>query len=241
MTSPRHELKEDLVSRFFSGTSASYDRIVSVCTIGFDRVWKKKIMSKIPPKPVRILDQACGTGILTLKMAQRFPASRIIGVDITKEYLDVAKLNMKKNGLNNVELILGKAEDVIPDGVFDCITSSYLAKYANLGVLAANAHSMLRNDGRLIVHDFTYPANRLFAIAWEFYFRVLQAIGKYWYREWKTVFDELPGFLRNTDWVSELVGVLGTNNFENIAVEYLTMKSSAIVTAQKGRGPLSPC
>lgn len=241
MTPQKQEPKEGLVSRFFSGTSASYDRIVSVCTIGFDRVWKKKILSKIPPKPVRILDQACGTGILTLKIAKKYPSSRVIGVDITKEYLDVAKRKAKENGFNNVEFILGKAEDVIPVGVFDCITSSYLAKYANLGILVANAHSMLRNDGYLIVHDFTYPANRLFAIAWEFYFKVLQAIGKYWYREWKTVFDELPGFLRNTDWVSELVGALGTNKFENIVVEYLTMKSSAIVTAQKGRGPLSPC
>jgi len=227
------EPSKDIVQRFFSGTGASYDQIVNLCTIGFDSLWKKRILSKIPQGPIRILDQACGTGILTFKMAQKYPASQIIGVDITEEYLSIAKCKAEERGFNNVELILGKAEEVLLDRAFDCITSSYLAKYADLGILAANARSMLRDGGSLIIHDFTYPANQTFALVWEFYFKVLQAIGKQCYPDWKTVFYELPGFLRKTRWVIQLVKALETNRFANITVEYLTLGTSAIVTAKR--------
>ena len=179
------------------------------------------------------MDQACGTGILTFKMAQKYPESQIIGIDITKEYLSIAKCKAKKREFNNVELILGKAEEVLLDSSFDCITSSYLAKYADLGILVANARNMLRDGGILIIHDFTYPANQTFALVWEFYFKVLQAIGKQCYPEWKTVFYELPGFLRKTRWVIQLVETLETNRFANITLEYLTLGTSAIVTAKR--------
>src|SRR6266581_4195810 len=46
--------------------------------------------------------------------------------------------------LTNIEFISGRAEDVILDGAFDCITSSYLAKYADLDRLIENARAMLR-------------------------------------------------------------------------------------------------
>lgn len=51
--------KVELVNRFFSGTGPAYDSIVNLCTFGFDRSWKKKMLAKIPDGSVRILDQAC--------------------------------------------------------------------------------------------------------------------------------------------------------------------------------------
>ena len=223
----------DIVQRFFSGTGTSYDQIVNLSTIGLDSLWKKRILSKIPQEPSRILDQACGTGILTFKMAQKYPASQIIGVDITEEYLSIAKRKAEERRFDNVELILGRAEEVLLDRAFDCITSSYLAKYADLGILIANARSMLRDGGSLIIHDFTYPANQTFALLWEFYFKVLQTIGWQCYPEWKTVFYELPGFLRKSRWVIQLVKTLESNRFGSITVEYLTLGTSAIVTAKR--------
>ena len=55
----------------------------------------------------RILDQACGTGILTLKIARRFPQARIIGVDLTDEYLRVARRKAEALGLNQHGIYLG--------------------------------------------------------------------------------------------------------------------------------------
>jgi demethylmenaquinone methyltransferase / 2-methoxy-6-polyprenyl-1,4-benzoquinol methylase len=222
-----------LVHRFFSGTGATYDHIANLCTIGFDRLWKEKMLARIPGGSTHILDQACGTGVLTLKIAQRFPRCYVVGVDVTEEYLAIASRKAADMKLTNVDFVLGRAEDVVLAQNFDCITSSYLAKYAELGELIRNVRTMLRDRGVLIMHDFSYPANRVYRGAWELYFNLLQIIGTWRYPQWKAVFDELPGVLRKTKWIAELTGLLTGNGFSDITTESLTLGTSAIVTARK--------
>src|SRR5574340_189895 len=212
----------DMVHQFFPGTGKSYDHIVNLCTLGFDRLWKKAMLEKMPAGSALIMDQACGTGILTFMIAKKFPRSRIVGVDVTEEYLQIAREKAGNLGLKNVEFMLGRAEDVILPQGFDCIISSYLAKYTQLGILLPNIRTMLCHGGSLVMHDFTYPADRTVAFLWEFYFKLLQTAGSRRYPEWKAVFDGLPGFLRETTWVSESAAALQTNNFSDIDVQYLT-------------------
>lgn len=222
--------------RFFAGTGPSYDVIVNLCTLGFDVRWKKDILSRIPPDATAIVDQACGTGILTFRIARRFPDCRITGVELRDEYLDIARAKAGAMKLKNVEFALGRAEEVRVDGPIDCITSSYLAKYAELESLVRNAKAMLRPGGALVMHDFTYPSGAGFARkTWEFYFRMLQTVGPRAFPEWKTIFDELPEFLRQTVWVAELRQALEEQGFTAIRVESLTWGASAVVTATRPR------
>ena len=227
------ERREDLVRRFFSGTGPTYDRIVHLSTLGVDRYWKKKILNLIPEHPTSILDQACGTGILTFEIARRFPGCRVTGVDLTKEYLTAAKEKAMKMNLRNVEFILGKAEEVFLDGRFDCITSSYLAKYADLQTLIRNNGEMLRAGGMLMMHDFTYPARRLPAGILDLYFKLLRKIGNWKYPQWKTVLHELPELMKKTDWVPTLISLLKENRFSEIRVDSLTFGVSTLVSATK--------
>ncbi len=222
-----------LVHEFFPGTGSTYDHIVNLCTIGFDRYWKKRMIEEIPEGSERIMDQACGTGILTLKIARKFPDALIVGVDVTEEYLLIAREKAAHMKLNNVHFILGRAEDVLLEQRFDCITSSYLAKYAEIGSLIRTIGKMLRNNGVLVMHDFTYPSNRAFAYVWELYFNLLQTAGSWKYPQWKTVFDELPSLMRATKWTTELEASLRENGFSEIAIESLTFGTSAILVAKK--------
>lgn len=229
--------KLETVHRFFSGTGFSYDQVALLCTLGFDRLWKKKIIDKIPRRPRRILDQASGTGILTFEIARRFPDCEVIGVELRDEYLSIAKEKARALRLRNVRFILGRAEDVVPDGAFDCITSSYLAKYADLGILLAQAGRMLRPGGLIIMHDFTYPPHSLFRSGWQTYLAVLRLLGTKIYPEWRNAFYELPGFLRETRWLIESIALLSEQGFRNLEVQTLTFGTSAIVTARKPAGP----
>ncbi len=224
----------ELVHRFFSGTGLSYDFMVNLCTLGFDRCWKKEILERVPQGSIRILDQACGTGILTFKIARKFPRSRVIGVDLLEEYLSIAREKARRENLENVEFILGKAEEVFLRQEFDCVTSSYLAKYAELGALTRNVKKMLRSGGVLLMHDFTYPPNHAFARLWELYFRILQGAGRRRYPQWGAILNDLPQLLRETKWVAELIRALGENAFSDISIRPLTFGTSAIVTAKKG-------
>lgn len=225
----------DMVHRFFPGTGTTYDRVVNLCTLGFDRRWKERMMRYIPAGSARIMDQACGTGILTFMIARAFPDARIVGVDVTEEYLAIARAKAAGLRTANVELVPGRAEEVLLDRRFDCIVSSYLAKYAELGNLISNAKTMLTDGGVLVMHDFTYPANSAVAVFWRLHFRLLQTAGAWRYPQWKAAFDGLPGFLRETRWVPELVGALRANHFSDISVRPLFLGTAAIVTARKGR------
>jgi demethylmenaquinone methyltransferase / 2-methoxy-6-polyprenyl-1,4-benzoquinol methylase len=229
--------KLETVQRFFSGTGFSYDQVALLCTLGFDRLWKKKIINKIPRRPRRILDQASGTGILTFEIARRFPDCEVIGVELRGEYLSIAKEKARAWRIGNVRFILGRAEEVVPDGAFDCIASSYLAKYADLKTLLAQAGRMLRPGGLIIMHDFTYPPHSLFRSGWQTYLAILRLLGTKIYPEWRTAFYELPGFLRETRWLTESIALLTEQGFRNLEVEALTFGTSAIVTARKPAGP----
>lgn len=223
----------ELVERLFSGTGSTYDHIVNLCTAGIDRRWKRQILSRLPSHPKRVTDLAAGTGILTFAIARRFPDCHVMGVELRAEYLDIARARAAREKLDNVELILARAEDVRLSEPVDAVTSSYLAKYADLPRLACTMYEMLRPGGLVIAHDFTYPAMPVLAGAWELYFKILQSVGSRRYPQWRTIFDELPDLIRQTTWVPDLISALKTQGFTDIGCESLTLKGSGLVTAKK--------
>lgn len=223
-----------VVYSFFSGTGFSYDRVVNIWTCGCDRYWKRCIIGRIPADSQDILDQACGTGILTLRIAHAFPDSWVTGVELRDEYLAFARAKVEQTGLDKVRLLLGRAEEVVPEEeAFDCITSSYLAKYADLEMLLVNAGRMLRPGGLLVLHDFTYPPGPLFRRLWRAWFRLMQTVGDRLFPEWRTVFHELPDFLRQTRWLPETLALLRQQGFVDINSSSLTFGTSALVSARK--------
>jgi len=129
------ESAKNLVPKFFDETGTTYDGVVSYGTLGKNKYWKRKILEQISNGD-SFLDLACGTGILTREIAEKFPTAKIVGIDITQSYLDVAKQN--SNSFDNISFILDDAEKFKLDSKFDCITGSYLPKYCDPEILVKN-------------------------------------------------------------------------------------------------------
>ena len=225
----------DLVERFFRGTGSTYDFMVTAATFGIDRLWKRRIVECIPAGAERILDLACGTGISTLAIARRFPASRIVGVELREEYLAIARAKLR--GLDNVELVLSRAEDYRAAEPFDCISSSYLAKYADLPLLVRNCRAMLKESGLLLMHDFTFPPKRYLVAVWRVYFVLLRLVGGAFFPAWREIYRGLPVLIERTRWVQELERELAECGFSAIRTDYLTAYGSAIVSARLMSSP----
>lgn len=224
----------DIVERFFTGTGSTYDLIVNLFTYGADRYWKKKILDKIPSSD-KILDLACGTGILTFKLAQKYPNSKIVGVDRMEEYIVLAQRKKEKLNIKNVQFICARAENMIVKETFDCITSSYLPKYVAADKLLNNISSFLKQDGSLILHDFSYPTNFIYKKIWEVHMLFMKYAGTPIFPKWKTIFYELAHLVRSTQWISEYVEALKRFNYKHIEVDRLTAGSAAIMSAKKSR------
>ena len=223
-----------LVERFFAGTGRSYDFMVNAATFGIDRLWKRRIVERIPPNAERILDLACGTGISTVAIARRFPRSTIVGVELREEYLAIARAKLQRLRFERVELVLSRAEDYLASERFDCICSSYLAKYADLDRLVPNCRAMLKRGGMLVMHDFTFPPTPALVALWRVYFKLLQTIGGAFYPAWREIYHGLPRLIEETRWLPHLEQALGANDFSAVRTDYLTAYGSAIVSARAG-------
>jgi demethylmenaquinone methyltransferase/2-methoxy-6-polyprenyl-1,4-benzoquinol methylase len=219
---------KDLVPTFFNNTANSYDSIVHWTTFGRDSFWKKKILEQLSAEK-SILDLACGTGILTEQINQKIPQAKIVGVDITKSYLEKAK--EKLNSSPNISFLNQDAENLDLEQKFDCITASYLPKYCKPSILVKTCFEHLNDGGKIILHDFTYPKNRFVRKMWDLYFKVLFLMG-FFIPSWNDVFVNLPSLIRTSNWVKdyekEMIQFgLKTN------IQELTWDSSVILTGTK--------
>jgi len=219
------ESNKELVPKFFDRTSESYDKIVSRTTLGKDSYWKKEILKKIP-KCDSILDLACGTGILTQQIAQKIPNAKIVGVDVTPGYLEIAKKKLASNP--NISFVQQDAEKLNLNTKFDCITSSYIPKYCTAEILVKTCLNHLKPGGKIILHDFTYPKKILVRKIWNLFFVILNRLGKY-APEWKEVFVELPKLIRSSSWVEEYETSMRKNGLI-VERQSLSWGTSAILT-----------
>jgi demethylmenaquinone methyltransferase / 2-methoxy-6-polyprenyl-1,4-benzoquinol methylase len=219
---------KNLVPKFFGNTANTYDKVARCATLGKDEFWKKEILKKISNGQV-FLDLACGTGILTRKIAQKFPNSRVIGIDITESYLIIAKRN--SSSFKNISYLHQDAERLNLDVKFDAIISSYIPKYCDPEILVKICVDHLNPKGRIIFHDFTYPKNKLIQNIWKTHFVVLQSIGNF-VPSWKEAFTELPKLIRTSEWLKNYENAMIKNGLE-IKHNFYSWGTSAILTGTK--------
>ena len=62
-------------------------------------------ISRLPPKPRLLLDAGTGSGIIAASLALEYPSALVIGSDINRAALTIAKRNMIRHGIDNVQLI----------------------------------------------------------------------------------------------------------------------------------------
>lgn len=219
-----NESPKNLVPKFFDDTANTYDKIAVWCTLSKDKYWKNEIVSHITNAKL-ILDLACGTGILTRKIAEKFPNSEIIGVDITESYLELAKKNSSL--YENISYVFQDAEKLHLDSKFDCITSSYIPKYCDAKILVKRCVEHLNQGGKIIFHDFTYPKNLAHRKLWDFYFVILNFVGLF-IPSWKEAFKKLPKLIKSSTWVSSYADAMRENGLK-VEQYSLSCDSSAIL------------
>ncbi|KUN22331.1 methyltransferase [Streptomyces antibioticus] len=79
------------------------------------------VLGLVPPDARRLLDVACGTGIVTRRFATARPALRVTGADLTYGMARMAAVRLPG------AIVLGDSRRLpFPDGVFDAVTSVWL-------------------------------------------------------------------------------------------------------------------
>ncbi len=103
-----------------------------------------------------VLDLGSGAGLDVILSARRVgPTGRAYGVDALPEMLDLARANASAAGVENVEFLPGRIEDVpLPDESVDVVISNCVINLApDKRPVIAELVRVLRPGGRLAVSD----------------------------------------------------------------------------------------
>ena len=221
--------REDLVEDLFHGTVTTYDSIANLATWGRDKRWKEELLQQIEA-PKRILDLACGTGILLLEMARRFQC-HVTGVELRPEYLDICRQRAGEHGFD-VRLFVANVEEFELPEQFDTITSCYVPKYVDLDKLAARMLPMLAPGGLWIMQDFSYPSEGWVQDIFDDHFERMAVRCKD-HPDWDSVWARLPGVLKRSTWIQDTARVMREGGLEDVTVREQSRGMSTLVWGRR--------
>lgn len=223
----------DRIRSLFEGAAPRYDAVVRTTTLGMDLLWKRRMLASIPADRGydRILDLACGTGILTFELARRYPGAAVVGLDVSPEMLSIARDRNDHDRVRFVERPAGEMVE-LGAGSFDLVTASYLPKYVDRDRLAADAATVLSDRGAAVFHDFTYPRFGPYAAGFELYWGALRRVLPY-----VPGYDEIAAELRGlivdaAGWPEELELALARADFV-AEIDWQPLEIAAVVTASR--------
>lgn len=144
----------------FTRVATEYDLATRAMSFGRDQAWKRRLVGLLPDLPAPdCVDLACGTGDVTAQLARRYPAGRIVGVDLTPAMIEVARSRCPRPEVRWV--CADMCRTGLPGGCADVVTGSYALRNAPvLDDALGEVRRLLRPGGQAAFLDFAKPAAR---------------------------------------------------------------------------------
>jgi demethylmenaquinone methyltransferase / 2-methoxy-6-polyprenyl-1,4-benzoquinol methylase len=137
----------------FAPLGGTYDRMGALLSLGQDPLWRRFLVSRLPPDGGRVLDVATGTGLVAAELVKK--GFRVTGLDQSPEMLAAAR---RRFG-SRVELVEASAESLpFDDASFDHLTFTYLLRYVqDPGATLAELARVVRPAGKIVSLEFGVP------------------------------------------------------------------------------------
>ena len=240
MENQPQNLKEDkkaAVESMFDSIAWRYDFLNHFLSFGIDRLWRRRairIISKFCKNP-HILDVATGTGDLAIA-AMKLNPSKITGIDISQKMLEIGKEKIDRKGFSGkIELIPGDSENIpFGDNVFDVAMVAFgVRNFSDPLKGLSEMKRVIRNEGMIMVLEFSKPSGFPFRPVYNFYFRnILPFFGKLFSKD-KAAYSYLPDSVMKFPDNDEFLKLLALAGFSEIRQIKLTGGVASIYTGIK--------
>jgi len=233
------EGKKAQVARMFDKIAPRYDLLNRVLSLGIDVWWRRIALGKLrTSKPQEILDVATGTGDVAIMAAKTLKPTRVIGVDIANQMLELGRVKIQREALESViSLETGDSENLrFQDVSFDAVTVAFgVRNFENLEKGLSEMFRVLRPGGRVVVLEFSKPRLFPFKQLYNAYFKyVLPLIGRLTSRDMRAytyLFESVQAFPEGDDFLK----ILSKTGYQHPQCERLTLGICSVYTAEKAR------
>ncbi len=152
----------------FAGLPSRYGSMGTVMSFGQDPRWRRAMVNAVDAGPGdRVLDVACGTGLVTRELVRR--GCTVAALDQSPDMLAEARRR-----LPGVRFVQGEAEALpFDDGEFDALTFTYLLRYVDdRAATMRELARVVRPGGRIGMVEFGVPGRAVLRGAWRVHTRV---------------------------------------------------------------------
>ena len=231
------ESKKEQVSTMFDKIAPYYDFLNRLLSLGIDTIWRKKALSLLKGQKLdRILDVATGTGDVAIEAARQLQVDHITGIDISKEMLEIGHQKIKKKNLTQkIKLLEGDSENIpFTDNTFDAITVAFgVRNFENLEKGLAEMRRVLKQDGQLVILEFSRPRIFPFKQLFNAYFKyILPLIGRLTSKDpraYSYLYESVQKFPEG----QKLLNILEKTGFKSNRCKRLSLGICSIYSSQK--------
>lgn len=234
--------KGEQVEMMFDSIAPAYDFMNTAMTFGLHRRWRDKALRMVCEAlgghgSPRVLDLACGTGDVTLRLAEMLPGARVTGADLSAGMLEVARRKLQRADRGVGARVSFSQADALrmpfADGEFDAVTIAYgVRNFGDLRAGYAEMRRVLRPGGLLCVIELCEPRNPLMRLGYKFYSRCLIPFAGRLVSKDPRAYTYLPQSIAACPQRSEMTALMTRAGYECASHRVLFPGVCAIYTAQ---------
>lgn len=223
----------------FDNIAKDYDSLNHIMSLSIDKIWRRKAIKKIKDagEAPRVLDVACGTGDFSIAIAKAVRKGEVIGVDISKEMLEVMRQKVLKNKLESIiSQEVGDGEALrFPDASFDRVVNAFgIRNFEDRDKGLREALRVLKPGGRLVILELSRPQNKIIRWFYDLYFlHILPIIGGKVSGD-KAAYAYLPASVKAFPGKKEFTDELRRAGFVNITHRAFTFGICRMYTGERG-------
>lgn len=229
--------KKEQVAAMFDNIAHRYDFLNRFLSLNIDRIWRRKAINLLKNSQAKnILDIATGTGDFAIETVKIIKPENVIGIDISEKMLAVGRKKILKKKLENIiRLEKGDSENIkFPSNNFDIVTAAFgVRNFENLEKGLSEMYRVLKNNGEILILEFSKPQNFPIKNIYNFYFKnILPFFGKLFSKD-KSAYKYLPDSVDNFPYGKKFKNILENIGFKNCRLKTLSFGIATIYHCKK--------
>ena len=227
--------KKIQIESMFDDISRKYDKLNEILTFGLHKRWRKLAINLIDNSPEKILDIATGTADFAIAAINLNP-KKIIGIDISKQMIEIGKEKIKRNNISNkIDLKVADSENIpFPDNYFDAVTIGFgVRNFENLKLAMTEAYRVLKKNGCIVIMEPSIKNNKVLNVFFRLYFKTIVTNIGYFFSKNFSAYNYLSESVKEFADSNAFLKILSDANFKECSHKTLSFGVIDLYFAKK--------